>query len=237
MAITKGTLKSKAKRRAHIEAIEEAKAEVKKTMAGRPTAYVNPELFAWRLAEYFMLQEKDNGVITVAGMARALGVDNCLFERYAQGKRDIYSRPLYDKFGARRQGREPEDRVREFIRIYRFKEELYPYYGYLTMGTIPPAGEQIALADLPTVDSDTLRINPVCKTHDQYLWFSEIGKNAKALLYESVERGLATSGKIGDIMRAKVVLGWQDERTETHKIEVATKEESRKALQELKLLE
>lgn len=277
--------KTAIKRKAHSDAIKKAKGDVEriKCMAGHPPAYTNPELYAWRLAEYMWTQAESSpsGVITIMGIKRALGVGKDTWLEYESGKKDIYSRPVYDSTGARRQSREPERLVDKYIGIYRQRHFLYPYYLYITTGVLPPADWEIALSDLPILDSDTLEI---CTIHEdgtrdskavsdseyigdhtaqhtesdtgaqrhtsdgehtqeqaraewgKFLWYSELSKHARALLGEDVERRLAVHGKVGDIMRAKVLLGWQDERTETRRIEIASKEDSKRALEELKLL-
>lgn len=228
------------KRKAHGEAIKKAKEAVElKKMAGREPAYTSPELYAWRLAEYMWQQaKKKDGVITLMGMARALGVSQDALKDYGSGSMDHYARPIYDSTGGLRQAREPKPLVDRYIKLYRQKDFLYPYYAYITAGALPPGDSEIALEDLLLVDSDT---GDVCIGGEvqkgQSLWFSAITAHARALLGEDVEVRLATSGRRGDILRASHLLGWETRRIETHRVEIATIEDSKRALEELKLLE
>ena len=197
-----------AKRRAQTQALRQS---------ARPPAYVDPELMAWRLSEYMYTIYTDKKPPTVSGMQRALGVTADTWGTYRDGSRDEQTYKIVVD-GIPLQSREGD--TSGTVSTYRGKPELYPYMHYICTGTALPEGAEY-----------TRQIIDEMLAYQQ-LTFSDALKNALLILREDVESRLPR-GTVGDIMRAKVILGWQDERTVTTRHELCTAEEAAAALETL----
>lgn len=167
--------------------------------SARPPAYVDPELMAWRLAEYAHRIYAGKKPPTVSGMQRALGINADTWSAYRDGARDEQTYKVVVD-GIPLQSREGD--TSGLVSTYRAKPELYPYMYYLCTGTALPEGAEY-----------TRQIMDAMLARQQII-FSETLKNALLILREDVESRLPR-GTVGDIMRAKVILGWQDERQQT----------------------
>lgn len=179
--------------------------EQAKKIASRPPAYTNAELMAWRLSEYIYTQMSKDAPLTVNGFYRSLGIDKRAYMDYESGDRDGKTdRIVVD--GIRYVSR--EGNVEPILEAYRDKLELYPYCAYLA-GVFVPTNSRIDLTDIVESLDDAL--------------FSEVLQRARLLLNEGVETRVV-GGSVGDIMRAKVILGWQDEKTTIHKVDVPSLE-------------
>lgn len=166
-------------------------------------AYNNAELLAWRLAEYFYKKSMDKNVFTHTGLQRAAGLKSTAWFEYRNGLRD-------GNAGTDVKCREQDDVIKRFIKSYRNMEYLFPYYYYIVLGIMPPDGNQVVLTEIMPPET-----------------FSEVISNAEMILHESVEERLV-GGKVGDIMRAKVILGWQDEKTVKHSIGLSANEQDQR---------
>lgn len=187
-----------------------------KKQATKPPAYVDPELMAWRLAEYMYIQYQAGKPYTMYGYYRALGISESSIYDYIDGSRDEQTYKVVID-GIPLQGR--EGHTDWIIDIYRGKPELYSYMYYLCTGTSLPTGTRYS-RDMIT---DMLGRTDIC--------YSEILKNARLPLFEDVEtRG--AGGKLGDVARMNNILpGWKD-KTETviHTVDLALAHERMKAL-------
>lgn len=199
------------------QAAKRKQALLEPRQAQAPPAYVDPELMAWRLAEYMQAQDTAGKPYLICGMYRALGISPSTWADYASGSKDSKTYKLIVD-GIPLVSREGDTSY--IISAYRDKADLYPYMHYLCTGTALPAGSEY-----------TRQIIDQMLAGQQFC-FSQIIKNALLPLHEDVESRLPR-GTIGDIMRAKVILGWQDERTVTHKAEICTADEARAALEAL----
>ena len=164
--------------------------------------YTDPELMAWRLAEYFYKCYEKEEPLLLSGLYQALGTNRFRYAEYMRGDKDH----CIDKDSLSREGD-----VSDYLKIYRERDELYPYFVYVWYGTIPPQGSDCTRRVMAAID-DKWNVG-----------FSMLLENARLILETDVEKRLI-GGKVGDIMRAKVILGWQDEKVTVNKLELPKKE-------------
>lgn len=186
----------------------EITSQVKKAQASRPPAYTSPVLFACRLAAYIRDCYEQGAPILVNGFYRASGLPERTWYDYQRGDRDHITDKVLTQDGRPLQSREGEEAVQKAIASFMADDTIFPYLYQVYTG-IPPA------------DTDTARDYFVEELNSSSYrsCFSQIAQNARLNLHADVEQHLV-GGKIGDIMRAKVILGWQDEKTTVHRIEL-----------------
>lgn len=193
--------------------LKELKAKHEKASAVQPPKYTSPELMAWRLAEYIYIQAEENHEpLTVNGLQRAVGLQDVAFREYQAGQKDHIKGDIVDEMGRRVVSQEGL-LVDKYIDHYRQQDYLLPYITFILCGSIPPKDYLITIDDiLPALQSTV---------------YSQIIENSRLLLNEDIEKCLHKGG-IGDIMRAKVVLGWQDERHVVQRTEIASDEQAKR---------
>lgn len=188
----------------------------KGSIENRGRAYSNPELMAWRLAEYIFQTYTNERKLTLNGMCRALLISESTLNKYANGEFDEYTEKNLNTNTREYKGREKD--CKYDILEYRQMQELFPYISYL----IGRTSKAQNIKDILSVFNS-----------DEPPTYSDILGNARLILNEEVEELLADKGHLGSIMRAKVILKWQDETVTTRRYEVCSKDEATKALQEL----
>ena len=193
--------------------LKELKAKEEYNAAHRPPRYTSPELMAWRLAEYIYIQAEENHEpLTVNGLQRAVGLQDVAFREYQAGQKDHIKGDIVDEMGRRVTSQEGL-LVDKYIGHYRQETYLYPYITFILCGSIPPKDYLITIDDVVSLLQDAT--------------YSQIIQNSRLLLNEDIEKSLHKGG-IGDIMRAKVVLGWQDERHVVQRTEIASDEQAKR---------
>jgi len=100
--------------------------KVLRSQGGKPKAYTNPYLMAYRLAKYVATCEQNKKPLTETGLTVALNVMPQTFRKYAAGEMDAYT--LLKGVPCR----ESEAEVKIALDNYRQIEELQDVYKYLT---------------------------------------------------------------------------------------------------------
>lgn len=184
--------------------------QVKRRRAGQPPAYTSPLLLACRLADYIRTAYEQESPILMNGMYRAAGLTERTWYDYQRGDRDHITDSVLTEDGTPLQSREGPQAVEKIIARYLSDNALYPYLWQVYTGLNPAEIDAESMRDYFTEE----RANKNYRST-----YSQIIQNARANLHTDVEKHLI-GGKIGDIMRAKVILGWQDERTTVHRIDM-----------------
>lgn len=193
--------------------LKELKSKEEYNAAHRPPRYTDPELMAWRLAEYIYIQAEElHDPLTINGMQRAVGLQDVAFREYQAGQKDHVKGDIIDETG-RRVASQEGYLVDKYIKHYRSQSHLYTYMLFVLQGSLPPSSIEISIDDIMSLAEDTV--------------YSQIIQNSRLLLNEDIEKCLHKGG-IGDIMRAKVVLGWQDERHVVQRTEIASDEQAKR---------
>ena len=182
---------------------------------GRPNKYRSAVLFAYRLADYFRncdnTQDPDGRAMpyTLTGLQLAVQCDSHMFHRYKTGEHDKVNdeHTLLADNGLYIETN-IYDTEQEQIEHYKSDIELQPYFDRLY-------------------------------SNDSYddIHFSRIVEKARTIVKEQAEQRLYIKGRVADIFTMKAQHGWQEENVTTHRLEIATSEEARQALEELKLIE
>lgn len=148
---------------------------------GQRPAYTDYRLMAYRLAEYLHRQiEVEDKPITKTGIRMALLLPERTYYDYRDGNRDTDASTCTED-GTILLSREGD--TTDIVDAYRQRDELQPYYHYLT----------------GTYDDDT------------YIQYSQIIKNAEDFYNLQVENLGISRGNVFDIFSHKVHLGYQDE--------------------------
>ena len=160
--------------------LKEAKEILNKSANGKPIAYNNPYLIAYRLASYIEQCRDNETPLTETGLAVALGIDNETLHNIANGERE-YCKAM--------KARETEKDIALQIEKYKQIEHIQSTYNYL-------------INNYNNISVDTNDKNA--------LMLSEPIKKARQLVTLEREERLAKSGKVGDIFTMKAREGWQD---------------------------
>ena len=67
--------------------------------------------------------------------------------------------------------------------------------------------------------------------------YSTVYQKARTAVQQQAELRLYLRGSVADIFTLKSKYGWQEENKTVHRVEIATSEDARQALEELKLIE
>lgn len=202
---------------AQIHAERERKKE--RLTQGRPPKYKSARALAYKLAEY--MHKCDNTIVdadkgktepyTLTGLQVAVGMDGGTYSRYEQGEHD---HAIIDVVVQVTDGQIIEDNSRiypqevEYIRDCEQRDELRPYFDALY--TPSQVVEEI--------------------------YFSKVMQKARQLVQQQAELRLYMRGSVADIFTLKSKYGWQEEQTTVHRLEIATSEDARQALEELRLI-
>lgn len=193
--------------RAHAEKIKKQ---------GRPHKYTSGLCFAYKLALYFYQQDhttdQDGRSLpyTVTGMQLAVNCNGSGWQQYKTGERDHINdeHARYD------------DTQHKYIEI-----DIYDH-------------EKAFIYDC------TLNRNLdayICRLYNSgdynAIHFSNILEKAAQIVEEQAEQRLYIKGRVADIFTMKSLYKWQDSQTTVHRVEIASPDQARKALEELKLLE
>ena len=160
--------------------LKEAKELLNKSANGKPIAYNNPYLIAYRLASYIEQCRDSEKPLTETGLAVALGIDNETLHNIANGERE-YCKSM--------KARETEKDIALQIEKYKQIEHIQPTYNYLI---------------------DNYNNNSIDTNDKNALALAEPIKKARLLVTLEREERLAKSGKVGDIFTMKAREGWQD---------------------------
>jgi hypothetical protein len=180
----------------HITEIEKAKQLLNKQLHIKP-AYNNPDLMAYRLAEYIAVCKQNERPLTETGLYIALDIDNTVWKAYLNGERDYIGIAKLD-------ARETEEEIQIALNRYRTNSnEDLQYWHSVLIGTANSINDSNDNNDIN--DINTLALSKVCK-------------KARQLISLEREERLATSGKVADIytMKAREGEDWQEtaQRTE-----------------------
>lgn len=198
------------------EQIHKERKEKKRKAQGRPPLYQSSKAYAYRIAAYMLDCDSttdDKGrtlPYTITGLQIATGLTSGVYERYRNGTHDktvIDNTILTDDGVFIEDGSKIYDSEKAYIYDCQQVPALERYMQYLY--------------DNRTLDA---------------LYFSTIDKKARTLIEQQAEQRLYMRGSVADIFTVKSRYGWTDEQTTVHRLEIATSEDARKALEDLRLL-
>ncbi len=185
---------------------------------GRPPLYKSSKAYAYKLAVYFY--NCDNNIIdaekgktepyTLTGLELATGMTHGTAQRYKDG---TYNHIVIDNTKRTEEGFYIEDisliydKEKAFIYECEQNQDLLKYFNFL-------------------YDNGDI----------EQLYFSTIYEKARMLTENQAEKRLYIRGSVADIFTLKSKYGWQEQQTTVHRVEIATSEEAKQALEELKLL-
>ena len=184
---------------------------------GKPLKYDSSKLFAYKFADYMC--KCDNTIIdpdkgktepyTLTGLQLATGLAGGAWQRYIDGTHD---KNVVDHTKEADNGTLIEcglqDTTKSQLYDYDSREELKPYMDFLYD------------------NSDVLGII-----------YSTVYQKARTAVQQQAELRLYLRGSVADIFTLKSKYGWQEENKTVHRVEIATSEDARQALEELKLIE
>ena len=194
-----------------------ARAEEILTRQGKPLKYDSPKLFAYKIADYF--SKCDNTIIdieknktepyTLTGIQKAVGMWGGSWLKYINGEHD---KNVTEHVKETTDGILIEYNLKDTTKCALFdydnRADLSPYMNYLYDNT-----------DLTAI------------------LYSNIYKKARLMVQEQAEKRLYIRGSVADIFTLKSKYGWQEQQTTVHRLEIATPEQAKRALEELQLLE
>lgn len=194
----------------------DARAEEILKRQGKKLKYDSSKLFAYKIADYF--SQCDNTIIdieknktepyTLTGIQKAIGLWGSSFQNYIHGEHD---KNITEHTRETEDGYYIECNLKETTKSalydYEMRADLTPYMECLYDNT----------------DLNSLR-------------YSTIYQKARLMVQEQAEKRLYIRGSVADIFTLKSKYGWQEQQTTVHRLEIATPEQARKALQELDLL-
>ena len=197
-------------------ALMDEQAERILTRQGKKLKYDSSKLFAYKIAEYFyncdatiIDQEKNKTEpYTLTGIQKAIGLYGGSFQKYIHGEHD---KNITEHVKETTDGIWIEcnlqDTTKSQLYDYDNRADLIPYMNYLYDNTDMTA-----------------------------ILYSTIYQKARLMVQEQAEKRLYIRGSVADIFTLKSKYGWQEQNTTVHRLEIATPEQARKALQELDLL-
>ena len=184
---------------------------------GKKLKYDSSKLFAYKLADYFY--KCDNTVIdpeknktepyTLTGLSLALGLYGSSLCKYTKGEHDknIVENTTLSDTGVYIE-KNLQDITKTQLYDYDARPELVPYMNYLY---------------------DNTDLNAIL--------YSNIYGKARLLVQQQAEQRLYINGRVADIFTMKSKHGWTDEVRTVHRLEIATDEQAKKALEDLRLLD
>lgn len=207
------SIKSQKEKTAYMD----AQAEKVLKRQGKKLKYDSSKLFAYKLAEYFL--KCDNTVIdpeknktepyTLTGLSLALGLYGSSLCKYTKGEHDknIVENTTLSDTGVYIE-KNLQDITKTQLYDYNARPELIPYMEYLY---------------------DNTDLNAIL--------YSNIYGKARLLVQQQAEQRLYINGRVADIFTMKSKHGWTDEVRTVHRLEIATDEQAKKALEDLRLLD
>ena len=184
---------------------------------GKPLKYDSSKLLAFRFSEYFyncdhtiIDQEKNRTQpYTLTGLQLAAGLTGSAWIKYAGGE---YDNKVSEHTKQNNNGEWIEYNIQDNNKIalydYEQRQELDGYMQFLYDN-----GDYTAIL------------------------YTKIIEKARLLVQEQAENRLYIQGRVADIFTLKSQYGWQEQNTTVHRLEIATPEQARKALQDLQLLD
>ena len=197
-------------------ALMDEQAERILTRQGKKLKYDSSKLFAYKIAEYFyncdatIIDPEKNKTepYTLTGIQKAIGLYGGSFQKYIHGEHD---KNITEHVKETTDGIWIEcnlqDTTKSQLYDYDNRADLIPYMNYLYDNTDMTA-----------------------------ILYSTIYQKARLMVQEQAEKRLYIRGSVADIFTLKSKYGWQEQNTTVHRLEIATPEQARKALQELDLL-
>lgn len=183
---------------------------------GKPLKYDSSKLYAFKLAEYF--SKCDSTIIdaeknktepyTLTGLGLALGLSGSALQKYTNGTNDKHVTEHTQYINGKYIEINLQEHTKSLLYDYELREDLRPYMAFLY---------------------DDTEFNAIL--------YSKIHEKARLLVQEQAEKRLYIRGSVADIFTLKSKYGWQEENRTVHRLEIATSEEARQALNELKMLE
>lgn len=198
---------------ARIHANDRARAEKRQ---GRKPKYTSSKAFAYKLSEYMLkcdrtiidTEKNKTEPYTLTGLSLAVGLNGSPLQSYIKGEKNY----IVDEHTEYRNGHYIETNISDSEKIYLYEcdqvPELKPYM------------------DMLYDDTD---INAIC--------FNSIYERARLLVQQQAEQRLYINGRVADIFTMKSKHGWTDEVRTVHRLEIATDEQAKKALEDLRLLD
>lgn len=195
----------------------DAQAEKVLKRQGKKLKYDSSKLFAYKLADYF--NRCDHTIIdpeknktepyTLTGLSLALGLYGSSLMKYTKGDHDknIVENTMQSDTGVYIE-KNLQDTTKTLLYDYNARGDLQPYMDYLY---------------------DNTDINAIL--------YSNIYEKARLLVQQQAEQRLYINGRVADIFTMKAKHGWQEENRTVHRLEIATDEQARKALEDLRLLD
>lgn len=194
----------------------DARAEEILIRQGKKLKYDSSKLFAYKIAEYF--SQCDNTIIdieknktepyTLTGIQKAIGLYGGSWQKYIHGEHD---KNITEHIKETTDGIYIEcnlqDTTKSQLYDYDNRADLVSYMQYLY---------------------DNTDINAIL--------YSTIYQKARLMVQEQAEKRLYIRGSVADIFTLKSKYGWQEQQTTVHRLEIATPEQAKRALQELDLL-
>lgn len=194
------------------------KRKAKRERLGRPPVFLSSKALACSLAQYFY--KCDNTIIdaekgktepyTLTGIQLALGMDNKTYQRYKTGDQDA--------------------RLVDIVRD--------TGNGLIEDVSQLPDNEKVLLCDVEH-DPDVMQyVNRIYDNRTlEGIYYSTIIKKARQLVQQQAELRLYIRGSVADIFTLKSQYGWQEQNTTVHRVEIATSEDARAALEDLKMID
>ena len=197
-------------------ALMDEQAERILTRQGKKLKYDSSKLFAYKIADYF--NKCDNTIVdteknktepyTLTGIQKAIGLYGGAWQKYVHGEHD---KSVAEHIKETTDGIYIEcnlqDTTKSRLYDYETRADLTPYMQYLY---------------------DNTDINAIL--------YSSIYQKARLMVQEQAEKRLYIRGSVADIFTLKSKYGWQEQNTTVHRLEIATPEQAKRALQELDLL-
>ena len=186
------------------------------TRQGKKLKYDSSKLFAYKIAEYFyncdatIIDPEKNKTepYTLTGIQKAIGLWGSSFQNYIHGEHD---KNITEHTRETTDGIYIECNLQDITKSqlydYDMRADLIPYMAFLY---------------------DNTDINAIL--------YSTIYQKARLMVQEQAEKRLYIRGSVADIFTLKSKYGWQEQNTTVHRLEIATPEQAKKALQELDLL-
>lgn len=198
-------------------AFMDAQAEKVLKRQGKKLKYDSSKLFAYKLADYFykcdhtVIDQERNKTepYTLTGLSLALGLYGSSLCKYTKGEhnKNIAENTTLSDTGVYIE-KNLQDITKTQLYDYNARPELIPYMEYLY---------------------DNTDLNAIL--------YSNIYEKARLLVQQQAEQRLYINGRVADIFTMKSKHGWTDEVRTVHRLEIATDEQAKKALEDLRLLD
>ena len=197
-----------------IHAQEEKRKEERRQ--GRKPKYTSSKAFAYKLAEYFV---KCNRTVideaksktepyTLTGIQIALGLAGSSYQSYKRGEKNY----IIDEHTAFTGDKWIEKNIKEDEKAFIYDCE---------QDTDIQAYFQLIYDE----------------TDISAIYFDSLLEKARQIVAEQAEQRLYINGRVADIFTMKAKHGWQEENRTVHRLEIATEDQARKALEDLRLLD